>query len=54
MRTVLVTQNGQNGKTYRAVGEGKESFGETVGKALDSLTVQLENPDAETLFVIQR
>ena len=53
MRTVLVLPDYQNGKKFRAVSGEKESFGKTVGEAVDSLTSQLENDD-ETLYVVQR
>lgn len=54
MRTVLVTRESWNGKSYRADAEGKHSFGGTVGKALDALTAQFENPEADTIFIVQR
>lgn len=54
MRTVLVLPNNENGKTFRAVSGEKESFGKTVGEAVDALTAQLENGDDETLYVVQR
>jgi hypothetical protein len=54
MRTVLVTPNHQNGKGFRANWKGKESFGKTVGEAVDSLTSQFENGDDETLYIVQR
>lgn len=54
MKTVLVLPNNENGKHFRAVSGEKESFGETVGEAVDALTVQLENGNDETLYVVQR
>ncbi|MEQ1604972.1 MAG: hypothetical protein ABL999_08890 [Pyrinomonadaceae bacterium] len=54
MRTVLVTQEIHNGRNYRAIAEGKESTGQTVGSALDSLTSQLDEPERDTLYIIQR
>lgn len=54
MRTVLVLPNNQNGKAFRAISEDKESFGETVGEAVDALTAQLENGNDETLYIVQR
>ena len=54
MKTVLVLPNNENGKHFRAVSGEKESFGETVGEAVDALTVQLENGNDETLYIVQR
>lgn len=54
MRTVLVIPDYQNGKNFRAVSGAKESFGKTVGEAVDSLTKQLENGGDETLYIVQR
>lgn len=54
MKTVLVLPNNENGKHFRAVSGEKESFGETVGEAIDALTVQLKNGNDETLYVVQR
>lgn len=53
MRTVLVIPDYQNGKNFRAYSGEKESFGKTVGEAVDSLTSQFENGD-ETLYIVQR
>lgn len=53
MRTVLVLPN-NNGKTFRAVSGEKESFGKTVGEAVDALTTQLENGNDEMLYIVQR
>lgn len=53
MKTVLVIPDYQNGNKFRAVSGGKESFGKTVGEAVDSLTSQFENGD-ETLYIVQR
>lgn len=44
MTTVLVLPNNQNGKSFRAVSGERESFGETIGEALDALTTELETP----------
>lgn len=54
MRTVLVLPDYQNGKNFRAVSGAKESFGNTVGEAVDSLTKQFENGGDETLYIVQR
>ena len=54
MRTVLVIPDYQNGKNFRAISGEKESFGNTIGEAVDSLTEQLENGSDETLYVVQR
>jgi len=54
MTTVVVLPNNQNGKNFRAVSGKKESFGETVGEAIDALTEQLENGDSDTLVIVQR
>jgi hypothetical protein len=40
--------------TYQAVAGDKQSEGKTAGEALDALTMQLPNDEAETLIVIQR
>lgn len=54
MRTVVVLPNNQNGKNFRAVSGEKESFGKTIGEAVDSLASQLENANDETLYIVQR
>ncbi|MBS1796940.1 MAG: hypothetical protein JSS81_24150 [Acidobacteria bacterium] len=54
MKTVLVVPDYRNGRNFRAVYGEKESFGKTVGEAVDSLTSQLENGGDETLYVVQR
>lgn len=51
MRTVVVNQNG---KIFRAVSGEIQSFGKTIGEAVDALTQQLENGHKETLFIVQR
>jgi len=40
--------------TYQAVAGDKQSEGKTAGEALDALTTQLPDDEAETLIVIQR
>ncbi len=54
MRTVLILPDNRGGKTFKAYSGEKQSSGETVGKAVDALTAQLENGDGETLFIVQR
>jgi sarcosine oxidase gamma subunit len=54
MRTVFVTQETHNGRNYRAMAEGKESIGNTIGAALDSLTSQLDQPERETIYIVKR
>ncbi len=54
MKTVVILPSSENGKSFRAVSGEKESFGMTIGEALDALTVQFENSDSETLFIVQR
>ena len=54
MKTVVVTPDYQNGKYFRAVYNGKESLGKTIGEAVDSLTSQIENGSDETLYIVQR
>lgn len=54
MTTVEVSAHNQNGKGFRAVSGEKESFGKTVGQAIDALTLQLENGDTDTLVIVQR
>ena len=54
MRTVVVLPSNQNGKNFRAISGEKESYGETVGEAVDSLTLQLENGADETLYIVQK
>lgn len=54
MTTVVVSPSNQNGKGFQAVAGEKESFGKTVGQAIDALTQQLENGDTDTLVIVQR
>jgi len=51
MKTILVTSDN---KIYRAISNGKSSSGKTIGQAVDALTAQFENPDDETLYIVQR
>lgn len=54
MTTVVVLPNNQNGMSFRAVSGEMESFGETVGQAIDALTGQMANGDTDTLVIVQR
>lgn len=54
MTTVVVLPNNQNGKSFRAVSGEMESFGETVGEAIDAMTKQLKNGATDTLVIVQR
>lgn len=42
-----------NGVMYHAVAGNKESFGKTAGQAIDALTSQLDQQDANTLIIVQ-
>jgi predicted Zn-dependent protease with MMP-like domain len=53
MTTVVVLPNNQNGKTFRAVSGENESFGETIGEALDALTEKLATPQRNAVIYIQ-
>jgi len=53
MTTVVVLPNNQNGKTFRAISGGKESFGETVGEALDAMTEELELKGNNAVVYVQ-
>ena len=53
MTTVVVLPNKQNGKSFRAVSGEKESFGKTVGEAIDALTEQLELTERNAVVYIQ-
>jgi hypothetical protein len=53
MTTVVVLPNNQNGKTFRAVSGENESFGETIGEALDALTAKLQTPQGNAVIYIQ-
>ena len=54
MTTVVVLPNKRNCKNFRAVSGEKESFGSTIGEAIDAMTDQLENGDSDTLVIVQR
>ncbi len=53
MTTVVVLPNNQNGKTFRAISGGKESFGETVGEALDAMTEELKLTGRNAVVYVQ-
>lgn len=53
MTTVVVLPNNQDGKHFRAVSGENESFGETIGAALDALTGTLKTPQRNALVYIQ-
>jgi predicted RNA-binding protein Jag len=53
MTTVVVLPNNQNGKQFRAISGGKESFGETVGEALDAITEELELKGSNAVVYVQ-
>ena len=53
MRTVVVLPTNQNGKHFRAISGEKESYGETVGEALDAMTEELELKNRNAVVLIQ-
>jgi len=53
MTTVVVLSNNQNGKTFRAISGEKESFGETVGEALDAMAEELELTGRNAVVYVQ-
>lgn len=53
MTTVLVLPNSQNGKTFRAVSGKNESFGETVGQAIDAMTKELDLNGKNAVVYVQ-
>ena len=53
MTTVLILPNNQNGKHYRAVSGEKESFGETVGEAIDAMAEELELMGRNAVVYVQ-
>lgn len=44
MTMVVISAESRNGKRFRAVAGEKESFGNTMGEALDALTERLDEP----------
>jgi predicted RNA-binding protein Jag len=53
MTTVLVLPDNQNGRNFRAVSGGRESFGKTVGEALDALAEELELDESGAVVYVQ-
>lgn len=53
MTTVLILPNNQSGKHYRAVSGEKESFGETIGEAIDAMAEELELLERNAVVYIQ-
>ena len=53
MTTVVVLPSKTNGKTFRAISGEKESFGETVGEALDAITEELELTGRNAVVYVQ-
>ena len=50
---VLREGTGAEGATYRAVAGANQSMGRTAGEALDALTTQLSQEDADTLIIVR-
>lgn len=53
MKTVVVLPNNQSSKHFRAISDQKESFGETIGEALDSMTEELELKNRNAVVLLQ-
>ncbi len=53
MTTVVVVPNNRRGKNFRAISGEKESFGETVGEALDAMTKELELNGRNAVVYVQ-
>ncbi|MCY7376265.1 MAG: hypothetical protein LH472_09885 [Pyrinomonadaceae bacterium] len=53
MTTVVVLSNNRNGKTFRAISGEKESFGKTVGEALDAMTEELKLKGSNAVVYVQ-
>ena len=51
--TILPVPADSGETSYYAVAGDKKSVGKTAGEALDSLTIQLSNEDADTLVIVQ-
>ncbi len=51
MRTVIVTA--ENNK-FRARLDEQESYGQTIGQAIDALNEKFENFDNKTLYILQK
>ena len=53
MKTVVVLPNNQNSNHFRAISDQKESFGKTIGEALDSMTEELELKNRNAVVLLQ-
>ncbi len=53
MTTVVVLPSNRDSKNFRAVSGKKQSFGETIGEALDALNEQLEAGERNTVVYVQ-
>ena len=51
MRTVIVTSESNR---FKAKFDGKESYGQTIGQAIDALSEQIEDFDKQTLYILQK
>ncbi len=51
MRTVIVTAENNR---FRAEFDEKESYGQTIGRAIDALNEKFENFDNKTLYILQK
>lgn len=51
MTTVLIVPETQNGKGFRAVAGEKESFGQTMGEALDALAATLDESHDQVVLL---
>jgi len=51
MTTVVVLPSNRNGKIFRAVSGEKESFGKTIGEALDALTEQISEKENPIVYI---
>lgn len=55
MTTIAILPDvpGSADTSFRAIADGKQSTGRTVGEALDALTAQLDPAEAGTLIIVQ-
>lgn len=53
MTTVVISAESRNGKRFRAVAGEKESFGETMGEALDALAERLYEPEGQAVVLVK-
>lgn len=51
MKTVIVTTENNR---FRAKSDDKESYGQTIGQAIDALNEKFENFDNKTLYILQK